>query len=166
MVNIISQIINSLKGVVSKELIVFIISLMPLLELRGGLIAAAILNVEYLKAGILCIIGNIIPIPFILLFLKKVFSIMERFKPTKKVVVWLEDKAKKNKPKIDKYGFWGLVLFVGIPLPGTGAWTGSLVASVFEMDYKKSLLAIFLGIILAFIIMSIVSYGVIGNIIR
>ncbi|MBR1844745.1 MAG: small multi-drug export protein [Lachnospiraceae bacterium] len=166
MVNIISQIINSLKGVVSKELIVFIISLMPLLELRGGLIAAAILNVEYLKAGILCIIGNIIPIPFILLFLKKVFSVMERFKPTKKVVVWLEDKAKKNKPKIDKYGFWGLVLFVGIPLPGTGAWTGSLVASVFEMDYKKSLLAIFLGIILAFIIMSIVSYGVIGNIIR
>ncbi len=166
MVNIISQIINSLKGVVSKELIVFIISLMPLLELRGGLIAAAILNVEYLKAGILCIIGNIIPIPLILLFLKKVFSVMERFKPTKKVVVWLEDKAKKNKPKIDKYGFWGLVLFVGIPLPGTGAWTGSLVASVFEMDYKKSLLAIFLGIILAFIIMSIVSYGVIGNIIR
>ncbi|MBQ7743716.1 MAG: small multi-drug export protein [Lachnospiraceae bacterium] len=166
MVNIISQIINSLKGVVSKELIVFIISLMPLLELRGGLIAAAILNVEYLKAGILCIIGNIIPIPFILLFLKKVFSVMERFKPTKKVVVWLEDKAKKNKPKIDKYGVWGLVLFVGIPLPGTGAWTGSLVASVFEMDYKKSLLAIFLGIILAFIIMSIVSYGVIGNIIR
>ena len=166
MVNIISQIINSLKGVVSKELIVFIISLMPLLELRGGLIASAILNVEYLKAGILCIIGNIIPIPFILLFLKKVFSVMERFKPTKKVVVWLEDKAKKNKPKIDKYGFWGLVLFVGIPLPGTGAWTGSLVASVFEMDYKKSLLAIFLGIILAFIIMSIVSYGVIGNIIR
>lgn len=166
MVNIISQIIDSLKGVVSKELIVFIISLMPLLELRGGLIAAAILNVEYLKAGILCIIGNIIPIPFILLFLKKVFSVMERFKPTKKVVVWLEDKAKKNKPKIDKYGFWGLVLFVGIPLPGTGAWTGSLVASVFEMDYKKSLLAIFLGIILAFIIMSIVSYGVIGNIIR
>lgn len=166
MVNIISQIIDSLKGVVSKKLIVFIISLMPLLELRGGLIAAAILNVEYLKAGILCIIGNIIPIPFILLFLKKVFSVMERFKPTKKVVVWLEDKAKKNKPKIDKYGFWGLVLFVGIPLPGTGAWTGSLVASVFEMDYKKSLLAIFLGIILAFIIMSIVSYGVIGNIIR
>ncbi len=166
MVNIISQIIDSLKGVVSKKLIVFIISLMPLLELRGGLIAAAILNVEYLKAGILCIIGNIIPIPFILLFLKKVFSVMERFKSTKKVVVWLEDKAKKNKPKIDKYGFWGLVLFVGIPLPGTGAWTGSLVASVFEMDYKKSLLAIFLGIILAFIIMSIVSYGVIGNIIR
>ena len=166
MVNVISQIINDLKNVVSKELIVFIISLMPLLELRGGLIAASILNIPYIKAGIICILGNIIPIPFILLLLKKIFAFMEKFKPTKKVVDYLNDKAIKNKAKIDKYGFWGLVLFVGIPLPGTGAWTGSLVAAVFEMDFKKSLLAIFLGIILAFIIMSIVSYGVIGNIIR
>ena len=74
-------------------------------------------------------------------------------------------KAEKNKPKIDKYGFLGLTLFVGIPLPGTGAWTGSLVAALFHMNYKKSLLSILLGIVLAFIIMSIVSYGVISKLV-
>lgn len=166
MLNLVLKIVNDLRNVVSKEAIVFIISLMPLLELRGGLIAASILNIPYVKAGIICILGNIIPIPFILLLLKKIFAIMEKFSPTKKVVDFLNKKAIDNKPKIDKYGFWGLVLFVGIPLPGTGAWTGSLVAAVFEMDFKRSILAIFIGIILAFIIMSIISYGLIGNIIR
>ncbi len=164
--SIVSQIVNNLSGAISKELIIFIISLMPVLELRGGLIAGALLNVPYIKAAIICILGNIIPIPFILLLLKKVFNILEEFGPTKKIVLWLNNKAIKNKSKIDKYGFFGLVLFVGIPLPGTGAWTGSLIASVFEMDIKKSIIAIFLGIILAFIIMSIVSYGIIGNLIR
>ena len=76
---------------------------------------------------------------------------------------WLEAKAAKNKPKIDKYGFWGLMLFVGIPLPGTGAWTGSLVASVFDMDMKKASLSILLGVFLAAVIMSLVSYGVLGS---
>ena len=164
--SIVSQIVNSLSGAISKELIVFIISLMPVLELRGGLIAGALLNVPYIKAAIICILGNIIPIPFILLLLKKVFNILEKFGPSKKLVLWLNNKAIKNISKIDRYGFFGLVLFVGIPLPGTGAWTGSLIASVFEMDIKKSIIAIFFGIILAFIIMSIVSYGIIGNLIR
>ena len=164
--SIVSQIVNSLSGAISKELIVFIISLMPVLELRGGLIAGALLNVPCIKAAIICILGNIIPIPFILLLLKKIFNILEKFVPTKKIVLWLNNKAIKNKSKIDRYGFFGLVLFVGIPLPGTGAWTGSLIASVFEMDTKKSIIAIFIGIILAFIIMSIVSYGIIGNLIR
>lgn len=163
--NIINQIISTFGSHISKELIVFIISLMPILELRGGLIAAAILGIEYQKAAIICIVGNILPIPFILLLLKKIFSIMEKIPATKKLVDFLNKKAIENKAKIDKYGFFGLVLFVGIPLPGTGAWTGSLVASVFEMDFVKSILAIFLGIILAFIIMSIISYGIIGNII-
>ena len=165
MANIINNIIAVLGNHISKELIVFIISLMPILELRGGMIAAAILGVDYVKAAIICIVGNIIPIPFILLLLKRVFKILEKFTTTKKVVDFLNKKAIENKPKIDKYGFWGLVLFVGIPLPGTGAWTGALVSAVFEMDFKKSILAILLGIILALIIMSIVSYGIIGNII-
>ena len=166
MSNLILHLIAYLKSSFSKELIVFIISLLPLLELRGGLIAASLLNVEYYKAAIICIVGNIIPIPFILLLLKRIFIFFEKFSLTQKIVLWLKDKAAKNKKKIDKYGFWGLVLFVGIPLPGTGAWTGALVASVFDMDFKKSIIAIFLGIVLAFIIMSIISYGIIGNIIR
>lgn len=166
MASLIPQIVANLKNVFSKEMIVFLISLLPLLELRGGLIAASLLNIEYFKAALICIAGNILPIPFILLLLKKVFAFLDKFKSTKIIVDWLKQKATKNKAKIDKYGFLGLVLFVGIPLPGTGAWTGSLVASVFNMDLKKSIVAIFLGIVLAFIIMSIVSYGIIGNIIR
>ena len=156
--------INNFNEVLSKEAIVFIISLMPLLELRGGLLAAALLKIPYIKASCICIVGNILPIPFILLFLKKIFLLMEKWEPTKKLVKFFEGKAEKNKSKIDKYGLWGLILFVGIPLPGTGAWTGALVASVFEMNFKKSIIGIFLGIILAFIIMSIISYGIIGNI--
>lgn len=139
---------------------------MPVLELRGGLIAAALLKIPYLKAAIICIVGNILPIPFLLLFLDKIFDLMEKWGPTKKIVHHFKKLAAKNKPKIDKYGLLGLILFVGIPLPGTGAWTGALVASVFNMDIKKASLGIFLGIILAFIIMSIISYGIIGNLIR
>lgn len=163
MEDIVAKIVSELGKTISKEMIVFIISLMPILELRGGLIAAALLKIPYVKAAIICIIGNILPIPFILLFLNKIFAAMEKWKPTEKLVKFFKDRAIKNKAKIDKYGFWGLVLFVGIPLPGTGAWTGSLVASVFNMDIKKSALAIFIGIILAFIIMSIVSYGIVWH---
>ena len=162
---LVQSIVDLLSNFLSKEATVGIISMMPILELRGGLIASALFKIPYLKAALICVIGNILPIPFVLLFLKKVFSIMEKWGPTKKIVSWLNEKATKNKAKIDKYGFWGLVLFVGIPLPGTGAWTGSLVASVFEMDIKKSSIAILIGILIAFIIMSIVSYGVIHNIV-
>lgn len=160
------HIINTLGKTFSKEMIVFIISLMPILELRGGLIAAALLKIPYLKAAIICIVGNILPIPFLLLFLNKIFDLMEKWGPTKKIVDYFKNRAVKNKAKIDKYGLLGLILFVGIPLPGTGAWTGALVASVFNMDIKKAIIGIFLGILLAFVIMSILSYGIIGNIIR
>ena len=157
---------TSLLNKISKEAIVFIISIMPLLELRGGLIAASILKVPYIRAAIFVMIGNILPIPFVLLLIEKILLIMEKWSLTKKFAIFLRHKAEKNKPKIDKYGFLGLALFVGIPLPGTGAWTGSLVAALFHMDYKKSLISIFLGIIMAFIIMSIISYGVIFNLIH
>ena len=83
-----------------------------------------------------------------------------------KVALWLDKKAKKNHDKIEKYGYWGLVLFVGIPLPGTGAWTGCLAASVFEMDRKKSFFATMAGILIASIIMMILSYGILGNLIK
>lgn len=166
MEQLVSIILDTLKGHLSKEMIVFIISLFPILELRGGLLAASIMNVPFTKAVIASVIGNILPIPFILMLLEHILTWMEKWKPTRNIALWLKKKAEKNKKAIDKYGFWGLVLFVGIPLPGTGAWTGSLVASVFHMDKKKSFLAILIGIFLALIIMSIVSYGVIGNIIR
>lgn len=147
-----------------KQLIVFIISLMPILELRGGLIAASILKLDPLQSYIISIIGNILPIPFILWFIKKIIDWMKTKKCFDKITNWLDKKVTKNKDYIEKYGFWGLVLFVGIPLPGTGAWTGTLIASLLDMDKKKSFLAILLGVIMASIIMMIISFGLIGNI--
>ena len=153
-------------GGLSKEFIIFIISLMPILELRGGLLAATLLHVEFIKALIICIIGNILPIPIILIFLEKILDLFRKWKPTKKVVSWLEKKVDNKRSQIDKYGYLGLILFVGIPLPGTGAWTGSALAVLLGMDRKKSFFYILLGVILASIIMSIISYGILGNIIR
>lgn len=149
----------------NKEVVIFIISLMPILELRGGMLAATLLHVEFLKALTICIIGNVLPIPIILIFLEKVLDLLEKWKTTKKIVTWLEKKVQTKREQIDKYGYLGLILFVGIPLPGTGAWTGSLLAIMLGLDKKKSFICILIGVILASIIMSIVSYGILGNII-
>ena len=150
-------IMEALNGL-PKELVIFIISMVPILELRGGIIAAALLKVEIVRAIVICIIGNIIPIPFILLFIDKIFDLLRKTKLFKPVVEKLEAKAMGKSDKIKKAEFWGLVLFVGIPLPGTGAWTGSLIASLLKIRRKKASVAIFLGILLATVIMCVVSY--------
>lgn len=147
---------------VSKEAVVFIISMIPILELRGGLIVSKLLEVPITTAIPLCIIGNIIPIPFILLFIKQIFKWMKKIKLFRGLVERLEAKAMGKSDSIKKYEFWGLVLFVGIPLPGTGAWTGSLIAALLDVDFKKAVLAELLGIAIATIIMSIFSYGLLG----
>ena len=143
-----------------KEVAIFIISLLPILELRGGLIAARILGVEFIKAFIICYIANILPVPFILLFINYLFNKMSKWKPTKKIVDWLSNKTLKKKDQINKYGYFGLFLFVGIPLPGTGAWTGALLAILLNLDKKKSFITIALGVLAAGIIMSLLSYGI------
>ena len=142
-----------------KELIVFIISLMPILELRGGLLAASLLNLNPIVSYIIAVIGNIIPIPFILWFINSILDWMRKRKKLNKIVKWLDKKIIKHKSQIEKYGFWGLVLFVGIPLPGTGAWTGCLIAAVLEMDRKKSFIAALIGVLMASIIMMLISFG-------
>ncbi|MFP3154808.1 small multi-drug export protein [Lachnospiraceae bacterium ZAX-1] len=151
---------------ISRELVVFIISMIPILELRGGLIAAAFLDISIVKAIPICIIGNVIPIPFILLFIKQIFKWMKKSKIFRSLIEWLEKKAMGKSDTIKKYEFWGLVLFVGIPLPGTGAWTGALIAALMGIDLKKAVPAILVGVALASIIMSILSFGLIGSIIR
>ena len=151
---------------VSKEAVVFIISMIPILELRGGLIVASLLQVPITTAIPLCIIGNIIPIPFILLFIKQVFKWMKKFKIFRGIIEKLENRAMSKSDNIKKYEFWGLVLFVGIPLPGTGAWTGSLIAALLEVDFKKAILAELLGIAIATVIMSIFSYGLLGTLLQ
>ena len=151
---------------VSKEAVVFIISMIPILELRGGLIVASLLQVPITTAIPLCIIGNIIPIPFILLFIKQVFKWMKKFKIFRGIIEKLENRAMSKSDNIKKYEFWGLVLFVGIPLPGTGAWTGSLIAALLDVDFKKAILAELLGIDIATIIISIFSYGLLGALLQ
>lgn len=162
--------VNLFSGLTSlkygKELIVFIISLMPILELRGGLIAAALLEMNMWRSFIICFIGNIIPIPFILWFITPIFDRLKKTKLFSGIVNKLENKAMKKKDKIEKLEYIGLLLFVGIPLPGTGAWTGSLIASLLNMDKKKSLLYAILGVVLAGIIMLVVSFGILDNIIH
>lgn len=158
MESIIQSIIDTLGGIPS-ELIVFIISLFPILELRGGLIAASILGIDMWKAIPICVVGNILPIPFILLFIEKIFELLKNTKLVK-MINKLEAKAEKGAAKIMKYKKWGLLLFVGIPLPGTGAWTGSLVAALFHFKLKDAVLAILGGIVLATVIMCLISYGI------
>lgn len=153
---------NGLGQYVSAEIVIFIISMVPILELRGGLLAASLLGVPITTAIPICIVGNIIPIPFILLFIKKIFQWMKRFSVFRPLVEKLEKRAENKSEGFKKGEFVALMLFVGIPLPGTGAWTGSLIAALMEMDLKKATAAIFLGIIIATVIMSIVSYGLLG----
>lgn len=147
---------------VSKEVVVFIISMIPILELRGGLIVSQLLQIPITTAIPLCIIGNIIPIPFILLFIKQIFKWMKKIKLFRGLIEKLENRAMSKSDNIKKYEFWGLVLFVGIPLPGTGAWTGSLIAALLDVDFKKAILAELLGIAIATVIMSLLSYGLLG----
>lgn len=146
----------------SGELVALIISMVPLLELRGGLLAASLMNVSILKAVPLCILGNVIPVPFILLFITPIFTAMKKTKLFRPLVEKIEKKAMSKSDKIEKGYFWGLALFVGIPLPGTGAWTGALIAALLGIPVKKALPAILLGILIATIIMSAVSYGLLG----
>ena len=162
--------VNAFSGLTSlkygKELIIFIISLMPILELRGGLIAAALLGLKIVPSFIICFIGNIIPIPFILWLITPIFNWLKKTKLFRGIVVKLENKAMKKKDQIEKLQYIGLMLFVGIPLPGTGAWTGCLIAALLNMDKKKSMIYAILGVVMAGIIMMVFSYGILDNIIH
>ena len=162
---LVQSIIDALSGSVGKEAIVFIISMIPILELRGALLVAGpLLGVPVATAIPLCIIGNIIPVPFILLLITPIFKWMKGTKTFKPMVDKLESKAMSKSDKIEKYEFWGLVLFVGIPLPGTGAWTGSLIAALLGVKFKKAFPAVILGICIATVIMWFISYVILGGV--
>ena len=163
---LINWFVTNLGGKVGKELILFIISMVPILELRGGLLAAgpAFLNIPMWRAIPVGIIGNLLPIPFILLLITKIFDWMKGTKRLKPVVEKLEKRAMSQSANIEKYEFWGLVAFVGIPLPGTGAWTGALIAALLGIRFRKAFPAIVIGVCLAACIMTIISYGIVGGI--
>lgn len=160
MEGIISSIIDFFKSWLSPEIIIFLISLLPILELRGGLIAAAILGVEWYVALPICIIGNVLPIPIVLIFIRKIFDFIKKtnFLWMSKIVTKIDKKAQKKSKGVDAASFWGLFAFVAIPLPGTGAWTGALIANILNINKKKASITILLGVITAGLIMSTVSY--------
>ena len=148
------------KTFVGKIIVTLFVSMVPVIELRGAIPVATGMGLSPWVAIPVAIVGNLIPIPFIILFIKKIFAWMRKVSPKLNGVVdKMEAKAEKNKEKVLKYAFWGLAVFVAIPLPGTGAWTGALVAAMLDMPLKKAFPSIALGVLGAGIIISFVSYG-------
>lgn len=148
---------------IKKYLTVFLISMVPLVELRGAIPVSQGLGLPLLQSYVIAVIGNMIPVPFIFLFARKVL-VWGADKPLiGKFFSWCLEKGerggKKLQEKAGKGLFLALLLFVGIPLPGTGAWTGTLAASILDMDFKSSVAAVMLGVLLAGIIMGLVSFG-------
>lgn len=143
---------------IPKELVIFIISMCPILECRLGMVTGiGILQMPVIKSFIICFIGNILPIPFILLLINWIFELFKKIPVLRNIVNWLEEKTLKKRDKIDKYGVWGLLIFVAIPLPGTGGWTGALLASLLHLDRKKSFGVICIGVFIATVLMLIIS---------
>ena len=147
-----------------KYILTFLISMVPLVELRGGVTFGTGMGLPWHLCLLVCMIGNMIPVPFIFLFARKILVWGSDKKVIGKFFSWCLDKGEKGGKKLqEKAGrgmFVALLLFVGIPLPGTGAWTGTLAASILDLDFKKSILAVVLGILLAGIIMTLLSQGV------
>ena len=162
--SLVSAIVGFFTGKIPKELIVFLVSMLPILELRGSLLAAGFLQMEFLSTYIIAVIGNMLPIPFIFLFIDKIFIWLKKTN-MKNLVKKIENKALSKSGQIKKYGKLGLFLFVAIPLPGTGAWTGSLIAILLRMKMKDCIPWIFLGVMTAGLIMSLLSFGIIKQII-
>lgn len=155
-------IVNLLGDKLAPELVAFIVSMLPILELRGGLIAAKLMDIEFFKAFAICFIGNMLPIPFILLFIRKIFNLLKKIDKVEKIITKLEVRSMRKGENVKKYRLWGLFLFVAIPLPGTGAWTGALIADLFDIRISRSFPVIAAGVFVAGVIISALSYGLLG----
>lgn len=153
-----NELVTFFQDKIPDELIIFLISLLPVLELRGGMIAAKLLQVDFLRAFVICYIGNILPIPFILLFIRKIFQFLRDKKGFSKLIEKLEIRSMRKSEKVKRWRDWGLLLFVAIPLPGTGGWTGALIAALTDIRIKRSFPIIAVGILIAGVIMSVLTY--------
>lgn len=151
----------------TKYLIAFLISMVPLIELRGAIPYALAMGLPVMPSYAVCIIGNMLPMPFIFLFARRILDWGKDKKYIGRFFTFCLEKGHKGgeklKAKAGRGLFWALLFFVGIPLPGTGAWTGTLAASILDMDFKLSVLAVLLGVVLAGIIMGLASAGVLGG---
>lgn len=139
----------------------FLIAMVPVLELRAAIPAGVIAGLPIPTALIVSVIGNLLPIPFIILFIRKIFKFMQsKSERLAHIVKHFEDKAESKKEQVLKYEFWGLMIFVAIPLPGTGAWTGALIAAMLDMQLKRAFPSIAMGVLVAACIVTILTYGV------
>ncbi len=146
---------------IGKIILTLLWAMVPVVELRGAIPIGVSLELPLWLSILVSIIGNLIPVPFIMLFIRQIFKWMRRVNKTfARIVDKMEAKANKHKDKVTRYGFWGLFILVAIPLPGTGAWTGALVAAMMELRFKTALPAIFAGVVAAAIIVSFATYGV------
>ncbi len=161
---IITGIERFLTDILGARLGVLLCAMLPVVELRGAIPLGALLGLPWWQSYLLALAGNLLPVPFILLLIKRVIVRMEcsRVRAFHAVGAWLVKKAEKNREKVEKYAFFGLCLFVAVPLPATGAWTGSLVAAMMDMKFHKALLACLLGVAISGVIMTLVSYGVVA----
>ena len=141
-------------------LLTFLVAMVPVVELRGAIPFGVVRGLNLWTAIIASMLGNLIPVPFIILFIRKIFAWMRAHMPKLDgLVLRMEKKAEKSRAAVEKYAFWGLVILVAIPLPGTGAWTGALVAAMMEMRLKRAFPAIAIGVAIAGVIVSVITYG-------
>ncbi|MBQ8351882.1 MAG: small multi-drug export protein [Clostridia bacterium] len=141
---------------------VFLLSMVPVLELRFAIPVGFGLGLPIYTNYLVSVLGNFLPVPFILLFIRRILEWMKTTRRFSKIALWLEEKAEKHSDKVTRYATFGLFLFVAIPLPGTGAWTGALVAALLRMRMKYALPSILLGVMTAGLIMVLATYSVVG----
>ncbi|MBE6680401.1 MAG: small multi-drug export protein [Ruminococcaceae bacterium] len=158
--NLSASISEFLFETVGAELCTFIVSMIPIIELRGAIPIGQGMGLGFWPCYIISVIGNMLPVPIILLFVRAVLGWMKKVKYLDKIAIWVENKADKHSGKVTKYATWGLFLFVAVPLPGTGAWTGALIAALLNMRMKKALPFIFAGVLAAGLIVSLLSFGI------
>lgn len=148
--------------VIGKMCATFFISMLPVGELRFGLPYGIALGLEYPLALMASLLGNMVPVPFIIVYIKRIFAWMRKHMPRMNALITkLENRANLKGETVQKYGHWGLLIFVAIPLPGTGAWTGALIAALLNIRTSKAVPVILIGVCIAAMIMTLVTYGVI-----
>ena len=153
---------NFLLESVGKQLCVFLCAMLPVIELRGALPFGCVIGLPFWQNYLLSVAGNLLPVPFILLFIRAIINQMKKSKHFCKIAVWLEKRAAARRGKVEKYAVFGLYLFVAIPLPMTGAWMGALIAALMEMKFGRSMLFITAGVLTAGVIVSLITYSVSG----
>ena len=147
---------------IGRVLLTFLVSMVPVVELRGGIPFGTALGLDPVSTAVAAILGNLVPVPFIILFIRHIFDWLRRYEKPRTLVEKFEKKAHLKSKNVIKYQTFGLCLFVALPLPGTGAWTGALIAAILDMRLKRAMPSIILGVIIAATIVTCLTRGVVA----